>query len=371
MFREELNIGIVGAGGFAAFAAKAFLKIPGIKIIAVADINQSTAEKLAKELNAEPCSDYEIFLENNHIHLAYIATPPYLHFEQSKKALLAGKHVFCEKPAALKTSEAEELSSLARSLKLLYVVNLMQRYNPLFSVVKTIVDEKILGNFLHGFFENYASDGTLNPDHWLWDEAISGGLFIEHGVHFFDMFEGWFGEGEILSAVQLQRPGVETVIKDRVHATALYDGGIVSFYHAFDQPAILEKQELRLQFEKGEINLYEWIPVQMKLTGLLQKHHLKRLGEFLENLSVHLAETSVADRKVKGRFKEIVFNDHVTINYGKASDKQDCYSRMVTAMMQDQWNWINNRNHKRIIDDSNATNSLKMAERATQIAQKF
>jgi hypothetical protein len=44
---------------------------------------------------------------------------------------------------------------------------------------------------------------------------------------------------------------------------------------------------------------------------------------------------------------------------------------MVTAMMQDQWNWINNRNHKRIIDDSNATNSLKMAERATQIAQKF
>ncbi|MDQ3683323.1 MAG: Gfo/Idh/MocA family oxidoreductase [Bacteroidota bacterium] len=372
MFRKELNIGIVGAGGFAAFSAKAFLKIPSIHIIAVTDINQSTAEKFAKELNADPYSEYEIFLDNKHIDLVYIATPPFLHYEQSKKALLAGKHVICEKPAALKTGEAEELSSLAKSLNLLYVVNLMQRYNPLFAMVKTIIEEKILGNFLHGFFENYASDGTLNADHWLWDEAISGGLFIEHGVHFFDMFEGWFGEGKMLSAVQLQRPNVETVIKDRVHATALYGGGIVSFYHAFDQPGILEKQELRLQFEKGEINLYEWIPVQMKLSGLLQKHHVKRLEESLENLSVvNLDEPAVADKKVKGRFKEIIFNEYVAIEYGKASDKQARYSKMVTAMMQDQWNWINDPNHKRIIDDTNAIESLRMAEQATQMAQKY
>ena len=372
MFRKELNIGIVGAGGFAAFSAKAFLKIPGIKIIAVADINQSNAEKLAKELGADSYSDFEIFLANNHINLVYIATPPFLHYEQSKKALLAGKHVICEKPAALKTGEAEELSSLARSLNRLYVVNLMQRYNPLFAMVKTIIEEKMLGNFLHGFFENYASDGSLNAKHWLWDETISGGLFIEHGVHFFDMFEGWFGEGKILSAVQLQRPTVETVIRDRVHATALYGGGIVSFYHAFDQPAMLEKQELRLQFEKGEINLYEWIPVKMKLTGLLQKHHLERLEELMGNLSIkHIEELSVTDKKVKGRFKEIVFNDHVTIEYGKASEKQERYSKMVTGMMQDQWNWINDLTHKRIIDDSNAIASLRMAEQATQMAQKF
>ena len=37
----------------------------------------------------------------------------------------------------------------------------MQRYNPLFEMVKTIVKENILGNFLHGFFENYASGENL------------------------------------------------------------------------------------------------------------------------------------------------------------------------------------------------------------------
>lgn len=372
MIKKELNIGIVGAGGFAAFSAKAFLKIPGIKIVAVADLVQANADKLAKELYADSYSDYDEFLALSLIDLVYIATPPFLHYEQSKKALLAAKHVICEKPAAIKTSEAEELSSLANSLNLLYVVNLMQRYNPLFAIVKTIVDEKLLGNFLHGFFENYASDGTLNADHWLWNEAISGGLFIEHGVHFFDMFQGWFGEGKMLSAVKLQRPSIETIIHDRLHATAIYGGGIVSFYHAFDQPAMLEKQELRLQFERGEINLYEWIPVKMKLNGLLQKYHLRRLEELMENLSVvQLDEPSVAGKKVKGRLKEITFNDHVIIEYGKASDKQDRYSSMVTAMMQDQWTWINDRNHTRIIDDRNAIDSLRMAEQATRMAQNL
>ena len=123
--------------------------------------------------------------------LVYIATPPFLHYQQSKMALLAGKHVICEKPAALHVKEAEELVRLAKSSNLLYVVNLMQRYNPLYDIVKKIIDEKLLGNFLHGFFENYASDENLKCDHWFWDEEKSGGIFIEHGVHFFDMFSGW------------------------------------------------------------------------------------------------------------------------------------------------------------------------------------
>src|SRR5688500_4429901 len=102
--RVRLNIGVIGAGSFAAFAAKAFLKIPGIRIIAVTDINESVATRMANDLNAEMYFDLDKFLANTRIDLVYIATPPFLHYGQSKKALLAGKHVICEKPAALKTS---------------------------------------------------------------------------------------------------------------------------------------------------------------------------------------------------------------------------------------------------------------------------
>ena len=370
--KDELNIGIIGAGGFAAFASKAFLKIPGIKIIAVTDVNEAVATVMANDMNAEVHRDSDKFFEDRRIDLVYIATPPFLHYEQSKKALLADKHVICEKPAALKTIEAEELSSLAKSLDLLYVVNLMQRYNPLFAIVKTIVEEKMLGNFLHGFFENYASDGNLKEDHWLWNETISGGIFIEHGIHFFDMFQGWFGDGKIINAVRLQRPGIKTKIFDRVQATVLYNGGIVNFYHAFDQPLMLEKQELRLQFERGEINLYEWIPVKLKLTGLLRKEHLKSIGKIMNDLStIHHGEPSIADQKVQGRFIDIIYHDHVTIEYGNVLEKQNRYREMLTAMITDQWNWIKDRNHKRIIDDKNAVDSLRIAEQATKIANEF
>ena len=371
MLKNELNIGIVGAGRFAIFASKAFLQVPGIKIIAVTDINKSVAEKIAKELQADVFVDLDIFLANNKIDLVYIATPPFLHYQQSKKALLSGKHVICEKPAALKTSEAIELQALATSLNLLYVVNLMQRYNPLYDIVKTIVKEKMLGNFLHGFFENYASDENLDPDHWFWDKVKSGGIFIEHGVHFFDMFSGWLGEGKVLNAVQLRRRGIKKELTDRVQATVLYKNGIVNFYHGFDQPTILDRQEIRLQFEKGEITLYEWVPVKMILHGLFENAPLKKLQKLINGFSISYHTHNGIDKNVKGRFTDIHFDDHITIEYGNISEKQNRYWQILTAMMQDQWSWIKDHTHVRVIDDNNAVESLRVAEAATLMSQKF
>lgn len=71
----------------------------------------------------------------------------------------------------------------------------------------------------------------MNEEHWFWDDAKSGGIFIEHGVHFFDMFAGWLGEGKVIHALQIHRENVKATIYDRVQATVLYNEGIVNFYH--------------------------------------------------------------------------------------------------------------------------------------------
>ena len=97
---RSLNMGIIGAGSFASFAAEAFLKVKGIKIIAVSDVNEQAAKQLTEELTANFYPVYEELLQENGIDLVYIATPPFSHYEISKNALLAGKHVICEKPAA-------------------------------------------------------------------------------------------------------------------------------------------------------------------------------------------------------------------------------------------------------------------------------
>lgn len=378
-----LNIGIIGAGGFAAFAAGAFLQVPGIKIVAIADIDSTAATRLAEKLDAKSYSDYESLLRDSNVSLVYIATPPFLHYPQSKAALQAGKHVICEKPAALKTSEAEELVALARSMKLLYVVNLMQRYNPLCKVVRNIVKEKILGEFLHGFFENYARDDKLNQDHWFWDVEKSGGIFIEHGVHFFDLFSFWLGKGEIIHAAQWQRPGFKGRIIDRVQATVNYPKGPVTFYHGFDQPKLLDRQEMRLQFERGDISLYEWVPVKIRLHGLLQEEQLEKLIGDLPGFSIieHSSQDSGSDyasqvtkgpvsmaknQKVKGRFKDIDFDHFVTLEQGNSADKQNRYEQLLVSMIKDQWRWIKDNSVIRVIDDNNAVESLRMAETASK-----
>jgi predicted dehydrogenase len=347
MSMPELHIGVVGAGEFAKFAATAFLRVPGVKVVAITDINPDAARSMGAAFNGVVHEDFEDLLKNTSVQLIYIATPPYLHYDQSRLALLAGKHVICEKPAALKTSEAEALVKLAKANHLLYVVNLMQRYNPLFGIVKAIVDERLLGDFRHGFFENYASDEFLGPQHWFWDPAKSGGIFIEHGVHFFDLFSGWLGEGKLLAALQLRRPAVKsptpaapsptatqpipaTPIVDRVQATVLYKTGPVNFYHGFDQPKILDRQEMRLLFESGDITLYEWVPVKMRLHGLLGPDA-----------------------------------SPITLEYKNPAGKQELYQQMLTAMLSDQWTWIKDRTHIRVIDDDNAVQSLRIAEEAT------
>lgn len=368
---EALNIGIIGAGGFAAFAVKAFLQIPGVKIMAVTDIDNGMATQMANGNNANVYTNVETFLLDDTIHLVYIATPPFLHYEQSKMALLAGKHVICEKPAALKTSEAEELCSLAAARHLLYVVNLMQRYNPLYEIVNKIVEEKSFGNFLHGFFENYASDENLDANHWFWDETKSGGIFIEHGVHFFDMFSGWLGEGKVVNALQIERPNVPVKITDRAQVTVLYKEGTVNFYHGFDQPKILDRQEMRLQFERGEITLFGWVPVKMNLHGLVQNEQLNSLKEITGESTIVYNQQIAGKSRVKGRFVEINFDNEITLECGNVAEKQNRYSQLLRSMLTDQWNWIRDRDHKRTIDETNAVESLRMAEQAAKISLKY
>ena len=198
--------------------------------------------------------DVERLLALPTVDIIYISTPPFLHYDQAKQALTAGKHVICEKPLALTVEQADELVAIARRQDRLLVANLMQRYNPLFGMVGQLIEKRLLGELLHGYFENYASDENLPAEHWFWDPEKSGGIFIEHGVHFFDMFAGWLGAGEVVAAQASRRRG--TNIEDQVQCTVRYGDEVhINFYHGFQQTGRMDRQELRLVFERGDLLL--------------------------------------------------------------------------------------------------------------------
>src|SRR3954466_1950852 len=247
MKTESIRIGALGAGGFGMFALQNFTQIPGVELVAMGATHREAAFAMARRFEIPDLGDAEAVLERDDVNLIYIATPPFLHYSQAMQALRAGKHVICEKPLALTIAEADEMLAEAQERGLLVLANLMQRYNPLYDAVAALIESKVLGEFLHGYFENYASDENLPPQHWFWDRSKSGGIFVEHGVHFFDLFAGCLGPGQVEAAQVGVRGG--TAIEGHVHATVRYGGAtLVNFYHGFHQAGRTDRQELRLVF---------------------------------------------------------------------------------------------------------------------------
>ena len=178
----------------------------------------------------------------------------------------------------LKWADADELLDVAHSRDTVLVANLLQRYNPLADAVKNLIDAQTLGALRHGYFENYASDESLGSQHWFWDRERSGGIFVEHGVHFFDLFAAWLGQGEVLSAQSSLRRNTD--MEDQVQCSVQYrDGVLVNFYHGFHQFGQMDRQELRLVFELGDVTLYGWIPTVMRLQAVVSDASRQQLAE--------------------------------------------------------------------------------------------
>jgi predicted dehydrogenase len=363
---DQLGIGVIGLGGFGLFALQQFVQVPGVQLAGMAGTARPAAVAAAQRYGLEDVIDVDRLLELNAVDLVYISTPPFLHYEQSKRALAAGKHVMCEKPLALTVAQADELVGLARRQDRLLVANLMQRYNRLFDIVGQVIDRQPLGEFLHGYFENYASDENLPPDHWFWDPAKSGGIFIEHGVHFFDMLAGWLGVGELVSAQASRRSDGR---EDQVQCTVRYPGGAhFNFYHGFHQPARLDRQELRLVFERGDMVLHGWVPTSVRIHAVANESQMRELTELFPGARVDVLETYTA----RGRVFYSHGHQHDAYQQFELQweglQKMPLYCELLRRMMTDQAAWIRDRGHQRKVNEHNGRDSVAMACAADALA---
>ncbi len=364
-----IGLGVIGCGGFGLFALQQFVQVPGVRLTGMAGTARPAAEAAARRFGLEDVVDVDKLIASPAIDLVYISTPPFLHYDQAKQALTAGKHVICEKPLALTVEQADELIAIARQQDRLLVANLMQRYNPLFDMVARLVQEQPLGELLHGYFENYASDENLPPAHWFWDRAKSGGIFVEHGVHFFDMFAGWLGAGEVVAAQVSRRPG--TGIEDQVQCTVRYGDEVhVNFYHGFQQAGRMDRQELRLVFERGDLTLYGWVPTYARIHAIADEASTRALCELFAGARLDvLTAYSAKDRKCAGHGREYDVYQQFNLHWGEGREKSPLYCELLRGMMADQLAWIRDRGHMRKITERNGRDSVAVACAADRLAR--
>jgi predicted dehydrogenase len=381
-----IRLGLVGCGAFARFSMARYRTLPGVKIEAVADIDPVAAARAAAELAATAMPP-DAVLTAPDVDLVYLATPPATHFPQAKAALEAGKHVLVEKPMATTVADAEALAALAAGRGRVCVANLVERYNPLATAVREVIRSRLLGDLVHGLFVNEAADEGLGRRHWFWDRRASGGIFVEHGVHFFDLVAFWLGAGTVVAAARSVRPPApaggdsaagDAAVEEQVLCTCRYappaggdrHGGVLfHFEHGFHQPSRLDRQELRLVFERGELRLYDWVPTHGEVRGLLDDAAAERLARLLPSATVRVVERlDGAAREVRGRFRPFEAAAVVDIRFTTGRDKLGIYGDVVGALAADQIAWIRDPTHERRLTEADSAAAVAMACDADRLA---
>ncbi|MBI5929732.1 MAG: Gfo/Idh/MocA family oxidoreductase [Chloroflexi bacterium] len=260
---EPIGLALVGAGAFGEFCLRAFASLSQVRIQAVCDIDVARAETMAFQYQAQAYDNLADLLRDPAIQVVALNTPPYLHAEQGLAVLQSGRHLFCEKPLALTRTDAQALIDAATQNHVLLTVDYVMRYNPFWQAAAHLARSEALGHLRHMGLSNHAAGLSLPAHHWFWDKTQSGGIWIEHGVHFFDAF-AWVagGTGKILASTAYNRADGAT---DRVEALARFGNTAAHFYHAFDQSGQNEQTAVGLTFEQGYVPLREWAPTSIEI----------------------------------------------------------------------------------------------------------
>jgi len=150
MSQQTLGIGVIGCGYWGPNLIRNFNEISGSKVVAAADLS---AERLAHMKNLYPhlrtTRDYKELLADENIHALAIATPPRSHFEIAMDALVAGKHVFVEKPLATSSEQCETLLATSEKNKLTLVVGHTFVYTAAVNKIKEVIESGELGDIYY------------------------------------------------------------------------------------------------------------------------------------------------------------------------------------------------------------------------------
>jgi predicted dehydrogenase len=331
MSEQPLGLGLVGVGGFGVFCLAAFAEMRDIKVVAVADVDLPRAATAAP-MGAAVYNDYQTMLDDPAVQIVAINTPPYLHADMAIRAAQAGKHIFVEKPLATTVEDGLAIRRAVAEAGIQITVEYILRFHPLHQLAARIVRAGAFGAVRHFSLENFATDETLLPGHWFWDAAQSGGIHIEHGVHFIDICNHLINSlpNSVLGTMQQRADGRV----DRVSATVQYGNeALATFYHSFNQIRSVEQTTIRITCERGHLTLSGWIPTELTLAGLTDSAGLTALRNIIGR-SLHVVETFEGNAAI---FSHGGSTETLAVSVSAevlAQDRQGDYKRGIQAALQ-------------------------------------
>jgi UDP-N-acetylglucosamine 3-dehydrogenase len=140
-----MKAAVIGVGSMGVNHARVYSELPEIDLVAVSDVNEVTAAKVARLRNTTPFTDYRKMLEESRPDIVSIAVPTRFHRQVVMDTLDAGCNVLVEKPIAATVAEGKEMNAHAKAKGLKLMVGHIVRFNPALQVLKSQLDDGALG----------------------------------------------------------------------------------------------------------------------------------------------------------------------------------------------------------------------------------
>lgn len=226
-----MRFGIVGCGVIGTTHARLISTLDGrARLVAVADIEEARAQKIADAHGAEVADGLAGLVARDDIDAISVCLPSGLHADAAKTALDAGKHVIVEKPIDITIAAADRLiAAEQRSGKTVTVIS-QRRFQPAQRLLHDAVTAGRLGRVTSGISEStfWRSQEYYDSGGWrgTW-ELDGGGALMNQGVHAVDLLVWMLGEPVEVSAHSAMLAHSRIEVEDTVSATVRFASGAI------------------------------------------------------------------------------------------------------------------------------------------------
>lgn len=206
---KQMNVGIVGTGWVSGEHIAAFEANPHTTVVALCGRTEESARAKAAETNLDCAiyTDYAAMLAHPDLDIISIATPPNLHAEQAVAAAKAGKHILLEKAMANTLDDIRAIRDAVSDAEVKSVVSFVLRWNPLFEIIKTQIENNSLGNIFYGEVDYFHGIGPWYGQYsWNIKKEMGGSSLLSAGCHALDALR-WFMGGNITEVTQYRTRG--------------------------------------------------------------------------------------------------------------------------------------------------------------------
>jgi len=263
----DMKVGIVGCGKVAkGIHIPALLKVKGIEVTAICDINEAEAKRTAEMFSIDRYyTDLSDMLKREDLEMVDICTPPHLHAPMAIQAIEEDCHVLLEKPMTSSASEADEILKVLKNsgVKLCVIHNYL--FRPIAIKAKSVIERGELGDITGmdvKFLDRFDSTSFWEKGHWC--HSMPGGRFGENIIHPLYLIDKFMNISDVVAVHAKKLSDYDWVSIDELKVLLDAEKGMATISMSGNSPRDVTavdiygtKMNLHLDFESSIVIKYK------------------------------------------------------------------------------------------------------------------